>query len=555
MNSYLKLAVLAALIPAAGIQAAEPDIDTLQNTATVAARRQIDVPDDEELRKLQSRIGRIEIQVDEVFEDSDPLAAPYRLANALHIATRQEAVQAQLLFKSGDPFDRRILDETERNLRARRYLNDAEIEPVRYNDDGTVDVVVRVHDVWTLVPSFSFSRKGGTNSSEVEIEDSNLLGLGKEVSLEKSSDVDRDTWRVLYGDPNLFGSRWRLAVAYFDSSDGGEQAVRLARPFYSLDSRWSLGVTASDATAAVSRYSLGKVVQQIEQQRRQFDLGGGISHGLQAGWVRRYLGGVHYEDTTFAAQPDEPFAAVPATRTLAYPWLGIEVIEDQFRTTRNLDQIGRTEDLQLGRSARLELGLASTALGSTRDALVLNGALRSGAQWNDTQFLTGAMELRGRFENGEVRGGQLDFTTRYHLRQSPRRVFFGSVRTSIAANLDPEEQLLLGGDNGLRGYPLRYQAGTARALVTLEERFYTNWQILKLLNVGAAVFFDAGRTWGRDQFAPKPVGWLKDIGAGLRFGSARSGLGNVIHVDLAYALDGTRDIDKLQLVIGTQRSF
>ena len=121
--------------------------------------------------------------------------------------------------------------------------------------------------------------------------------------------------------------------------------------------------------------------------------------------------------------------------------------------------------------------------------------------------------------------------------------------------MDPEEQLLLGGDNGLRGYPLRYQAGTARTLITLEERFYTNWQILKLLNVGAAVFFDAGRTWGQDDFSPKPIGWLKDVGAGLRLGSARSGLGNVIHVDLAYALDGTRDLDKLQLVIGTQRSF
>jgi hemolysin activation/secretion protein len=554
MNSSLRLAVLAALTQAVGVQAAELDGSTLAEAAIVVPRYS-EIPNDEKLRSLQSPIGWIDIQVDEVFEDSQPLAAPYRFANALHIATRREAVRAQLLFKSGDPFDRRILDETERNLRSQRHLNDAEIEPTRYNEDGTVDVVVRVHDVWTLVPSFSFSRKGGTNSSEFEIEDSNLLGLGKAVSVERSSDVDRDTWRVLYGDPNLFGSRWRLDVAYFDSSDGGEQSVRLARPFYSLDSRWSLGLTTTDATAAISRYSLGKVVEQIDQQRREFDLTGGFSDGLRGGWVRRYLGGIHYEEKTFTAQLDEPAAVVPTARTIAYPWVGVEIIEDQFRTTRNLDQIGRTEDLQLGKSARLEVGLASTALGSTRDALVLKGALRSGAQWNDTRFLTSALELRGRFESGEIRGGLLDFTTRYHLRHSPRRVFFGSVSSSIAANLDPEDQLLLGGDNGLRGYPLRYQAGTARTLVTLEERFYTNWQILKLLNVGAAVFFDAGRTWGRDDFAAKPMGWLKDVGVGLRLGSARSGLGNVIHVDLAYALDGPRDLDKLQLVIGTQRSF
>ena len=38
-------------------------------------------------------------------------------------------------------------------------------------------------------------------------------------------------------------------------------------------------------------------------------------------------------------------------------------------------------------------------------------------------------------------------------------------------------------------------------MFTLEERFYTKWQPLKLFNVGAAVFFDAGRTWGTDPYA------------------------------------------------------
>ncbi len=44
------------------------------------------------------------------------------------------------------------------------------------------------------------------------------------------------------------------------------------------------------------------------------------------------------------------------------------------------------------------------------------------------------------------------------------------VRATRAMHLDPEEQLLLGGDSGLRGYPLRYQAGKARALAVIEQR-------------------------------------------------------------------------------------
>jgi outer membrane protein assembly factor BamA len=114
---------------------------------------------------------------------------------------------------------------------------------------------------------------------------------------------------------------------------------------------------------------------------------------------------------------------------------------------------------------------------------------------------------------------------------------------------------MLGGDNGLRGYPLRYQAGTARALLTLEQRFYTDWYPFRLFHVGAAAFFDMGRTWGTDVTGAGSLGLLKDVGVGLRLGSSRSSFGNVLHVDLAFPLDGTDDIDHVQLLVQTKRSF
>jgi hemolysin activation/secretion protein len=134
-------------------------------------------------------------------------------------------------------------------------------------------------------------------------------------------------------------------------------------------------------------------------------------------------------------------------------------------------------------------------------------------------------------------------------------VFFAGLDASWSRHLDEDTQLLLGGDNGLRGYPLRYQAGTSRAVLTLEERFYTNWQPLKLANVGAAIFADSGRMWGRDPFAAAPEGWLTDVGVGLRLGSVRSGLGNILHIDVAFPLNRTNNIDAMQLSIETKRSF
>jgi hypothetical protein len=69
------------------------------------------------------------------------------------------------------------------------------------------------------------------------------------------------------------------------------------------------------------------------------------------------------------------------------------------------------------------------------------------------------------------------------------------------------------------------------------------------------VFYDMGRTTGRDPLGTPSQGLLRDIGFGLRFGNARSGLGNVLHVDVAFPLDGDRSIDSLQFLIETKRSY
>ena len=518
-------------------------------------QNQSQLPSDAELEKRGARIGLIHIRIDDVFENAQSLAAPYRVVNGLHISTHDETVRQQLLFRSGEPFHRRVLDETARLLRGQRYFNEASITVLRYNEDNSVDVEVRVHDVWTLSPGFSFGRKGGENSTRLKFEDTNFLGMGKQIGAARTSDVDRTSWRLTYTDPHLFGSWWTLSTAYSSMSDGSEQAIGLSRPFYALDSRWSASLGASDVDSAISRYSLGKRIERYNMQERQFEVGGGISSGLHDGWTMRYLGGFRYDARAFATRLNEPGVAVPDDRTVSYPWVGIEMLEDNYLSTRNLDQIGRTEDLHLGRSARLEAGFASSAFGSTRDALILNGTLQAGADLGQERYLINSVGWHGRLEGGSLADAVLDANSHFYLRQSPRRVFFASVSASLTSHLDPENQLLLGGDNGLRGYPLRYQAGKRNALVTLEERFYSSWQPLKLFNVGAAVFLDTGRAWGQDEYAAAPAGWLSDVGVGLRLGSARSGLANVLHIDLAMPLNRSNDIDSLQLLIETKKSF
>jgi hypothetical protein len=70
------------------------------------------------------------------------------------------------------------------------------------------------------------------------------------------------------------------------------------------------------------------------------------------------------------------------------------------------------------------------------------------------------------------------------------------------------------------------------------------------------VFFDMGGAWGEAELAPSEhLGLLKDIGFGLRLGSTRSALGNVLHIDVAFPLDGQRSIDRVQFLVQTKRSY
>ncbi len=77
-------------------------------------------------------IGEIRIVVGDIFDTRIPgeRAWLYRTANKLHIETRENTIRDQLLFKPGEPYRTRVIEETERLLRANGYLYSAEIEPV-----------------------------------------------------------------------------------------------------------------------------------------------------------------------------------------------------------------------------------------------------------------------------------------------------------------------------------------------------------------------------------------------------------------------------------------
>jgi outer membrane protein assembly factor BamA len=143
----------------------------------------------------------------------------------------------------------------------------------------------------------------------------------------------------------------------------------------------------------------------------------------------------------------------------------------------------------------------------------------------------------------------------YYRRQSERRLFYVGAKARVGHELDLDNRLELGGQTGMRGYPLRYQNGEKSLLLSVEQRFFTDWYPLRLFHVGAAAFFDVGRMWGEQSSTGEELGWQRDVGFGLRLGNSRSALGRVIHIDVAVPLDGDEGIDGVQFLIGTKTKF
>jgi hypothetical protein len=515
------------------------------------------VPSDEVLESEGAVIGRIVIEAKDIFDPDVPGENKriFRWANAIHPKTRDGTIRSLLLFKAGTPYSRALLEESARVLRSQRYLYDAEIRPTAY-ENGTVDVLVKTRDVWTLRFGIGLSLAGGATSTHIGIEDSNILGFGKELTFKRDSDVDRVVFMVRYRDPAVAGSRVQAWLEYQDNSDGKVQSFRLGQPFYRLDARWAAEGSALRGSQISYLWDAGVEIDRFEQDAKFAEVYGGWSKGLRGRSVVRTRIGYTYNQQLFAPVLGEPPSImVPPDRTLAYPWVEIEALREGFVATRNLNKIYRTEDVDLGRSARARIGWMSPAFGADRTGLYTEGALHAGFSLPRQRMAQLDGTFTGRFTTEGPQNVVGTVAVRFFKRWSKWQGTSVSLTGAIARNLDPDVQILIGGDNGLRGYPLRYESGDRSVLLTVEQRFYGQREYAHLIRLGGAAFVDVGGAWYHGTPDPVATRILRDVGVGLRIGSSRSAHAAMLHVDVAVPLDATDTIKKVQLVISTHDTF
>jgi outer membrane protein assembly factor BamA len=510
-----------------------------------------------DLEAAGATIGEIRIRPQNIFDLSDSREDNflYRIANAIHVVTRPEVVRKTLLFKTGDRVSLRVIEESERLLRSTLQVYAVRIQPVAIHDgvvSRTVDLEVVTRDRWTLDPSVSASRTGGANTDRVGLKEANLFGTGLSVGFSRSSNVDRTSNTFDISHPHAFGPFTNASYSYADTSDGRSWATSVTRPFFALDSRYTAGASAGSIERSEPVYVSGVNTGTYRHQQGSANVFGGWSAGLIDGWTRRHTVGLQYEDNSYARIAGEsPEGELPSDLTLAAPYYRFELIQDRFRTGINFNQIAKPEDFNLGLSLTGQLGRSLSWLGSTRQQWLYSTSIAKGFDVAERGQLRTSAGFTGRYASaGEQQLSTL--AAQYFHRQQHSFTFFGSLTGSMVRNPDVPNPLTLGGDNDLRGYPLRYQSGNKSVLVNLEERAYTDWYPFRLIRVGGAVFYDGGRAWGGSNPNTANSGWLNDVGFGLRLLTDRSAVGNVLHIDVAFPLNREPSIDAVQLLVYTK---
>lgn len=541
-------------LPVAAAAQSAPSSAAVPGRAAVSS-----LPSFADLEAAGAVIGEIRVRADDIFDTTQPEEDKplFRWANALHVQTRPRVIRQALLFAPGDRVNARVIDETERLLRSHRYLYDVRITPLAVRD-GVVDLEVATRDTWSITVGGGVAVQGGSSGGSVGLTDVNVLGAGIALGIGREKNVDRTSSLVRVSMPRAFGSRVNVDAGHASADDGRRSHVAVVRPFYALDTRWAAGVTATKDDRIDSTYREGEVAAEHRHRLQQAEVWGGWSAGLVDGRTRRYTVGVGFQDDTYALEPGAAAPVqLPTARRLVTPFVRHETFEDRFVRTSNRNSVGRPEFFATGLTTAVQLGYASTTLGAGSNGVVASGSVTRGFAWGDDTLLMAS--LRGGVQHSEGAWRKLRLGAQGQVFQphGPHRLTYASLALDALARPDPLETLLLGGDSGLRGYPVRYQSGTRRALVTLEERYYTDWYLWQLFRFGFAAYVDAGRAWGGDAtyLNREAPGWLADAGVGLRIVSARAAVAGMLHVDVAAPLRARGDVKRVQVLVRTRASF
>jgi len=475
-------------------------------------------------------IDSIRIERMQIFGPGEMRRFPWiaRLANGVHWLTRESVVRRELLLHRGDPYDPALAAETERNLRALRLFSRVSVTAESLSTGGVL-LRVRTQDRHTLRIGASYSLEGGVQEWRLYYAERNFLGRALRIRTELNSASNRHRrlgTSVSYEDPRFLGRRVYTALEYKDADDLLLRRIILGHPFLRESQPWAGALYFDGGWALWRFYRDGIVLREQRIDLQNFSGWLAVSRGTES---KRSiaLGYTRARDRA----PEE--ARTPGDR-MDLLTLSASLTRRKFVKEINLDNLEEIEDVPLGIRA-----LATAGINVDRRPGFADGYGRTGLRYvaggAGSPYTALSLDARSFLLERRLGFALLGIDGLHRRRLPWNQTLILRARGWLGKNWPPGQQLALGSDTGLRGFPQNQFTGQRLALFNIEDRSgaLAHWWIFRL---GTVLFADAGACWDENESFRRQR-WHASVGAGLRLGNAKSGGSGLLRVDLPFRLD------------------
>ena len=524
------------------------------------------------------QVHSIEIVSNPIFDENAPDTIwLHHFANWLHINSKESVLRKELSLKPGEQVTTDDLAEAERLLREKSYIRDARVSVVEpCHPDGSKSVKVETWDNWSLLPNLGLGRTSGKNKYSFGFKEDNFLGYGVRTSVKYQSDYLRQGYEFKVSSPLSLLGYPELDHSYVDlewteNNDGRRTQFQLEKPFYqdSTERMYKAGWLSDERLDQI--YHNGELENRFITLQKEID--------IQTGWLLDYrertslrlLAGYSSQQWQFTDDPFQPSLALPEDRSYQYPWIGLDYKEHKYQVLSDVYLINHSEDINLGWHHQARIGVQTSDLAND-ETLGYQAHWLSEKGFGNSEHLT-LLALQFDAMLGIRGGDQLIASAKAEdfYRLSKEFTFYTKLQYDQRSRNYLDQPLDLGGETGLRGYPVQYQQGTRRWLSTAELRWYPQINIYQLLDMGFVAFADAGRASGGDIEQNTELSgfrskadllaenytdqWIGSVGLGARFYSSRSSNNHVIHVDLSKPVGGAKDVNSWEIQLKVEERF
>ena len=206
--------------------------------------------------------------------------------------------------------------------------------------------------------------------------------------------------------------------------------------------------------------------------------------------------------TTLAKIKGGELKFTPEDRDIKILGISIGRREIDFVRTRYVNQMGRVEDIAVGYGYSMSIGYGSPFYGSDRSETVLNWLFSLSLAHQDSLFLNTHAVYETRFSNEpreSVFNGRIKFVRKNLLYQT----LAARLSTVFEFGREGESQVILDGENGMRGYSPYAFNGEKMIILNIESRTIFNGGIFEKLNslvvIGSVIFLDLGYIWSGNE--------------------------------------------------------